>query len=219
MSSVSIAATCKAPSVPDNIVVQMVAESMRIHGVPTSIRAFNAPQLSVGAVLAYYRALWTPLATKTRPGYMEQPLNEWQMISTVQEDCFTVVQVKAVGRGSYALISITQNPDRQPKLEKIEKNFPVLPGSKVMNDFDHEDGIRNARTLVVTNGSTMSANINYYRNELKAQGWVTTMENKPQGAANPAYVLSVKKGLAEANLVISPVDGQVQIITNIVDRP
>lgn len=212
------AAQCKAPVAPPGVKLQMVAEEMRINDVPTTIRAFST-KMSVDTVLTYYRNVWARLATANRPGFMENINGEWQLISTIEGECFTVVQVKILDGGAYGLISMTTKPTNQTKLIKVGKDFPVLPGSVVMNDFDYADGIRNARTIVLTNQSALTANVAYYRNEFKSRGWQVMTDKTTADKTSPSYVMVMRKGLEEASVVISRTDGDVQVVANIVDKP
>jgi hypothetical protein len=218
LPAIALGAQCKQPAIPAGLRVQMIAPDMRNNGMETNIRAFNSPQ-PVGSVLTYYRDLWAPLATSERPGSLEHDLNEWKIISTVEGDCFTTVQVRTEASGSYALVSVIKKPGTSPRVEKVGAKFPILPGSKIVNDFEYADGVRNARTIVASNRSNLAANLNFYKNEFKARGWTTITESQPESREGVSHVMVLKKGLEEASIVISRADGQVQIVANMVDRP
>lgn len=218
LPSIAFGAQCKQPAIPTGLRVQMIAPDMRNNGMETNIRAFNSPQ-PVGSILAYYRDLWAPLATNERPGSLEHDLNEWKIISTVEGDCFTTVQVRTEVSGSYALVSVIKKPSTSPRVEKVGAKFPILPGSKILNDFEYADGVRNARTIIASNRSNLAANLQFYKNEFKSRGWTAVIERQPESQAGVSHVMVLKKGLEEASIVLSRADGQVQIIANMVDRP
>jgi hypothetical protein len=218
LPTVVLGAQCKEPAIPAGLRAQMIAPDMRNNGMETNIRAFNSPQ-PVVSVLAYYRDLWAPLATNERPGSLEHDLNEWKIISTVEGDCFTTVQVRTEAGGSYALVSVIKKPGTSPRVEKVGARFPILPGSKIVNDFEYADGVRNARTIVASNRSNLAANLNFYKNEFKLRGWTTVIERQPESRKGVSHVLVLKKGLEETSLVLSRMNGQVQIVANMVDRP
>lgn len=209
---------CKEVAVPAGAKVQMIAPDMSMNGIRQTIRAFDT-DLSVRDVLAFYRNLWARLENKDRPGSLEQAVEEWQVISTVEDSCFTTVQVKPSGKGSYALVSVMKKPDLSVRQKKLGDSFPALPGSKVLNDMDYADGVRNARTIVLSNGSDIAANVNYYKSEFKSRGWITVMEQQPVIDGNPSHVILLKKGLEETTIVITRSGGQVNVIANLVDRP
>jgi hypothetical protein len=216
--STAHALPCKQAAVPSDAKVQMIAPDMKMNGVQQTIRAFNS-NLSVSDVLAFYRNLWAPLANKDRPGSLEQKLEEWQLISTVDGDCFTTVQVKADSKGSYALVSVMKKPSITNKQAKLGAGFPILPGSQVVNDVDYDDGVRNARTIVLSNRSDMAANVSYYKTEFASRGWIAVMEDQPLINGQPSHVMLLKKGLEETTIVISRSGGQVNVVANLVDRP
>lgn len=209
---------CKEAAVPHGAKVQMIAPDMRVNGVQQTIRAFNS-DLSVQDVLAFYRNLWAPLANKDRPGSLEQTVDEWQVISTVEGSCFTTVQVKPDNKGSYALVTVLKRPDAGSRLKKLGEGFPILPGSQVLNDMDYVDGVRNARTIVLSNRSDLAANVNYYKTEFASRGWVTVVEKQPVIDGKPTHVMLLKKGLEETTIVITRSGGQVNVVANLVDRP
>jgi hypothetical protein len=209
--------SCEVPKAPDGAMMEMIAPDMTMNGVPTTIRALHSSK-TVADLMTYYRELWASLATDKRPGSLEQSLNEWSLISTIQGDCFTTVQAKTSGKGSYALISVIEKQKLNKSKPKIE-SFPALPGSQVVNDFTYADGVRNARTLVITNSSDLSANVSFYKNEFSTRGWNIQIERQPESRQGKSYVFLLKRGFEEANVVISRINSQVQIVVNLVDRP
>jgi hypothetical protein len=218
--ALSVAApSCALPATPFGARVEMVAPDMRNNGGATNIRILEA-KLPVEAVLDFYRRLWAPLATSERPGSMEQNVNEWRVISTLDGKCFTSVQAKAKGEGTYALVAVTQKPDATIRRPSSVADFPTLPGSKVVSDMDFIDGVRNARTVVVSSPATVASNVSFYTMRLKDQGWVPIMRGTPDSQRGAHEVLVLKRGFEEMNLVISPAaDGKVTIVANVVDRP
>jgi hypothetical protein len=212
------AAECRQAAVPAGAKVKMIAPDMNLNGVQQTIREFNS-NLSVTDVLTFYRNLWASLANSDRPGSLEETLDEWRLISTVDGECFTTVQVKPDSKGSYALVSVLKKPGVSVGQKKLGANFPILPGSKVLNDVDYADGVRNARTIVLSNRSDMAANVAFYRNEFTSRGWVAVLERQPEVNGKPTHVMLLKKGLEETSIVISRSGGQVNVVANVVDRP
>lgn len=218
VSATANAMACKDAAVPAGAKVQMIVPDMKSNGVRQTIKAFNS-NLSVSEVLSFYRNLWAPLASPDRPGSLEQTLEEWRLISTVDGECFTTVQVKADSKGSYAMVSVLKKPDLSARQEKLGAGFPILPGSRVINDMDYADGVRNARTIILSNRSDMAANVAFYKNEFTSRGWVAVMEGQPEVDGQPTHVMLLKKGLEETSIVITRTGGQVQVVANVVDRP
>ncbi len=214
----AFAAPCGLPEPPVGARVEMVAPDMQFNGVPMTIRAIHAKG-TPDQLLAHYRTIWARLATASRPASLEQNVNGWRVISTVQGECFTTVQVKAESSGSYALVSVSRKPAQNAKLDAPGKGFPLLPGSKVLNDFTYRDDIRNARTLVLNNQATLTTNLTFYRDQMQDAGWQLLSERRPTGPDNQTYVLTLKKELQEASIVLSQAQGLVTVVVNVVDRP
>lgn len=214
----ALAQTCASPSTPSGARVEMVAPDMLANGVAMTVRAVES-KLSVDELLAYYRQLWAPLATDTRPGSMENEANGWRVISTLQGRCFTTVQVKSRLGGSYALVAVSRKPEAS-LVARTAIDFPMLPGSRILNDLGYAEPVRNARTVVVANSARMSTNVEFYASELTRRGWVLMMRQQAQGPKGLSEVIVLKKGTEEMNVVIAPAaGGQVTIVANLVDRP
>lgn len=210
---------CREPAAPAQTRTEIVAPEMHANGVTMSVRALHA-QISADDLIAHFRALWAPLATGKRPGSMEHRVEDWRVISTVEGDCFTTVQIKPEGKGSYALVAVSRKPDgSRPSTAGLE--FPMLPGSKVLADYGYVDGVRNARTVVVTNQARLSSNVDYYLSTLQKGGWVVLMQGDPRTAdGKTSRALLMKKGLEEISLVFTADSGgQVTVVANRVDRP
>ena len=213
------AVNCPMPAEPFGAKAEMVTPAMRANGLDTTIRALTIP-MPVEGVLAYYRALWAPLATPTRPGSIEQESNGWKIISSLEGRCLTTVQVMVRDAGSYALVAVAQAPDpnARPKVQTID--FPAPPGSRIVSDATHADVVRNARTVVAVNSARQGTNVEFYANGLRSQGWLIMMQKSVTTAKGPGEVIVLKKGTGEMSVVIAPgPDGQTSIVANIVDRP
>ncbi len=211
--------TCRVPTTPYGARVEMVAPDMRMHGSAMTMRIVES-KLSVEELLAYYRDLWAPLATDKRPGSREDKSPGWRIISTIDGQCLNTVQVRAQGSGSYALLAVAQAPGSVERRNAQVTSFPALPGTKVVQDMEFIDPVRNSRTIVLANKSNVQANASFYASTLKEQGWTQIMQGKPDSTRGVHQVMVLKRGFEEISLVISPgPNGTVAIVANVVDRP
>jgi hypothetical protein len=194
-----------------------VAPNIAYNGLPMQIRQFDSKE-SPKAILDYYRREWR--ATPQRPGNVEYPLDGWQVIAALRERCFYTVQVKASGKdGSTGLLGMSRLPDPL-QVREAGKNFPMMSGSNVINDIDHFDPGKRARTIYFTNEFTADANAGFYRRVLAAEGWRIVVDHElPVGGNRTAYVMTLKRGAAETSMSITRNGETTSVLVNLMDRP
>lgn len=204
------------PSFPEPAAkVQWVAPYMLYNGVPMSVKRFDSEQKPAD-ILAFYRRAW---ASNSAGAPVENAVDPWQTISVVSGKCFFTVQVQAAGKnGSTGLLSATQAPDRTRAIDP-GKALPMMSGSTVINDIEHRDDGKTARTLLLSNTFSAEANASFYRQSLADKGWRTVSSYQMTTKKGPGITLVMKRGLAEASLVITR-DGQnTNVLANLVDNP
>jgi hypothetical protein len=195
--------------------LQWVSQYMVYNGVPMSIKRFDSEQ-KPEAILAFYRQAWGNGSGASAPQeYMSGP---WQTIAVLRGKCFFTVQVQAAGTGSTGLLSATQAPEKT-RLVPDDKKLPMMSGSTVLNDIDHHDDGKAARTLLLSNGFSAETNANFYRQQLGDQGWKVISSYQMATKKGPGITLVMKRGLAEASLVITREGSQTMVLANLVDKP
>lgn len=206
---------CPRFAEPQSVKLEWVAPYMIYNGVPMSVKRFDSDQ-KPEAILDFYRQAWR--ATASVPAPKEYPVGPWQAIATVRGKCFFTVQVQRAGNGSTGLLSATQTPDK-PVLQSSDSKLPMLSGSVVLNDIQHRDEGKNARTLLLSNGFSAQANVDFYRRQLGDQGWATVSSFQMTTKKGPGITLVMKRGLAEASLVFTREGDRTMVLANLVDRP
>jgi hypothetical protein len=207
---------CPAFPLPD-AKLTWVAPNIAFNGLPMQIRQFDSKE-SPKAILDYYRREWR--GTRERPGNVEYPLDGWQVIAALRERCFYTVQVKASGKdGSTGLLGMSRLPDPL-QVREAGKNFPMMTGSNVINDIDHFDPAKRARTIFFTNEFSPDANAGFYRRVLGAEGWRIVVDHAlPVGGNRTAYVMTLKRGTAETNMSITRNGESTNVLVTLMDRP
>ncbi len=195
--------------------VQWVAPFMLYNGVPMSVKRFDSEQKPAD-ILAFYRQTWKAASASAAPQeYLVEP---WQTIAVVRGKCFFTVQVQAAGNGSTGLLSATQASD-QPRVRPADKVLPMMSGSTVINDIEHRDDGKNARTLLLSNSFSAESNADFYRQNLTDQGWKAVSSYQMTTRHGPGITLVMKRGLAEASLVFTRNGTNTMVLANLVDRP
>lgn len=195
--------------------VQWVAPYMLYNGVPMSVKRFDSEQ-NPADILAFYRRVW---ASNSAGAPVENTAAAWQTISVMSGKCFFTVQVQAAGRtGSTGLLSATQAPDKT-RVISSDKSLPMMAGSTILNDIEHRDEGKAARTLLLSNAFSAESNASFYRQSLADQGWRTVSSYQMTTKKGPGITLVMKRGLAEANLVITRNGQSTVILANMVNNP
>jgi hypothetical protein len=205
---------CPAFPQPD-AAVQWVAPYMIFNGVPMSVKRFDSEQ-KPEAILAFYRRAW---AGSGADAPVENVVGPWQTIGAVRGKCFFSVQVQPAGvSGSTGLLSATERPDKV-RIISPDQKLPMMSGSTIINDIEHRDNGKNARTLLLSNTFSAESNADFYRRNLADQGWAMVSSYQLTTSKGPGITIVMKRGLAEANLVISRSGANTMILATMVDKP
>jgi hypothetical protein len=217
LSAGAMADEIDCPQFPEpKAAVQWVAPYMLYNGVPMSIRRFDSEQ-KPAEILAFYRQAWGGGAPSTLP--VENIVEPWQTIAVARGKCFFTVQVQAAGpSGSTGLLSVTSTA-KGPRVIAADKVLPMMTGSKVLNDIEHRDDGKTARTLLLSNSFSPESNADFYRRTLADQGWKPVSSYQMQTKRGPGITLTMKRGLAETSLVFSRSGSQTTVLANMVDQP
>lgn len=205
--------TCPDFPVPDKAKQQIVAPQMDYNGIPMSIRRLES-EAPPEDMLAFYRKQWA--ATKKNRGPEEYTLGDWRVIASLREDCFFTVQVKPFGKnGSEALLGLTAPPNGKT----VKEELPMLPGSTVLNDIAHNDAGKIARTVVLKNTYSPTANADFYRRNLGDLGWRVTNHYRMEKPGQNGDVMVLKNGLRELSITLTRQGSESNVLLNYVDQP
>jgi hypothetical protein len=213
--SVASAEELDCPAFPQpEAKVQWVAPYMLFNGVPMSVKRFDSDK-SPDVILAFYRRVWNGSGSAAP---VENVVGQWQTIGVKRGKCFFTVQVQAAGKtGSTGLLSATQ-PLAGPRIASDQK-LPMMSGSTVINDIEHRDDGKNARTILLSNTFSAQSNADFYRQNLADQGWKMISSYQITTGKGPGITLVMKRDLAEANLVITRSGSQTTVLATLVDKP
>lgn len=198
--------------VPAWLDMVQVSQAMIINGLPSEVHYFKADK-EVEQVLAFYRNRWAADAAGRKPGYRESDFGPWRVISRLEGSQMLTVQARtngSFGAEGYLAAADTRKGGQRGSLPPV----PSLKGSTVVNDLITRDGGREARTMLLLNGSSVASNSNYYRDHYRAGGWGTLMDLNRNGS----QVMVFGRSGREAHLVISNAGGPTSIVMNLVEN-
>jgi len=179
--------------------VKIVSDSINVNGLAMNIWEFTS-QDNVNEVLDFYKRLWAESPNDALPGYIENELGEWLLISRATEGSLISVLLKSMPMNtSKGLVSVSKYGSRKSK-PKLGRNFATLHGSDVIVDFQSDDLGKKSSTVIVENTHSTGANYDFYRSHYLGGGWRLLGTRLPLGSKGEALIL--KKGKKEIRIAI-----------------
>jgi hypothetical protein len=161
---------------PPQAKIGRIGDDLVVNGIPMDIRQF-ATSKSLDEVVEFYKDLWEGDDKKLPEYSLSEALQPWIIVTHLEDDYVLTVQVASDGkRGSSGYLAVSPLiPDDQPK---PGKGFPMMRGSKVINEVFSNDGGKKGRTLVFRNTKSLQSNSNFYRQHYEKQGWAVEMDSE-----------------------------------------
>jgi hypothetical protein len=165
------AVACRAADWPDvpppprAIVVEWVAQDMKVNGLPSRIERFES-ELTVPELIEFYRAQWARL----EPAPKARSLRDWSTISALRGKVQMVVQARARSpQGSEGMISLMD-------FGRFEKNFvpgdlPRWSDTRILQVTDTVDGPRRSRLVAMQSSSSFEIVQTRWREEWSRRGY------------------------------------------------
>lgn len=157
----------EALPLPPGVSPEIVAADMRFNGAPMQIVQFEAED--AGKTLDFYRKYFVEHAKEGK--YTEKSLPSEKMIGAMMQDKRLInVEMQIRKRAAQVLVSSLdifkmQNP------EDLARDFPRMPGSRVIQHQDSRDGRKSNRFVVMENRQSVEANAMYLREHYIRMGW------------------------------------------------
>lgn len=155
------------------------------------------PAGSLDETLDFYRTLWAHGEREGMPGYVENALGDWSVISRLDGGRNLVVQLRASGRGVEGFVSVMRLEPLRPSV--ADEAPPLPPGGRLLSATRARDLGRPARTFLVASTLRPGELAGFYRDALAREGWRVREIRAVDG---PPLVLFERPG-ARAELVAS----------------
>lgn len=190
---------------PDGVEPQWAADEMIFNGVPMRIFTFDYPPGSE-ALRRFYQDAWD------RQGVEHKSVKQgkWWVLSSLQGDYYTTVQITPIGAAAYAQVGISRISELRTSAPPGE-GVPVLPRSDIISDITAKDAGRISRTVIVRNQHSVGSNYNYYLNHYRSHDWTAVRKNLDQSRRGAR--LGFAKNDRELDVVIKRQGRDVSIMT------
>ncbi len=184
----------------------LVGEQLVHNGSAVAIARFRS-DLDVEGVLGFYRDRWQ--STDERPGYVEDEIEQWRVISRFEEGSNLVLQLTPDERGGSAgLLSILDVDGAGRPVAGID----LPPGSEVLSTTESRDGVRNASTWMIRSHARPGEVAGFYADHFRRSGWHVVRDGSRD---TPAVVLmSSPAGTVEITAA-SDTDGTFVVVNRV----
>jgi hypothetical protein len=171
-----------------------------------AIKAISSKQ-SVEEVLNFYRNAWK---TDTDiPGYVENTITDWQVISQLSDTHNLVVQLKSMGNG-YTDGFISSMALKANTISTFT-DVPLPPNAAAVSHTQTKDKDKTGYTSVLVTPSSIGSAAGHYRDHLEREGWSLASDE----FIHESHVLKFNKRLSSFEVVISAaIDGTTVILLN-----
>jgi len=204
----SIAQAARDFPVPKYIEVSLVAPESSTYGMNFNIRKFESRE-KTSKIIDFYLQKWGDQAVITEYGV-------WTMVGKNTGKQFYNVQAQDGASGSWGYLSISDLPERIAKDDYQlpgDQRFPQMSGSRVLNDKKHKDIGKSARTVLLVNDFSVSANGQYYLKYYQGKKWSVLNDNKDTKMRT--RVMTFQKGSKTITLTIVKVEQFTNVVANI----
>jgi len=180
---------------PPQGAVQWIAKSMRMNGLPMTLKIFES-RLTPDAVLAHYEAFVKGTHESRRA--VNTP---WHVLMLKSEDHFITVHARAVAHGSEGTILVS--PAIDPDSLRMRTKFPRPASTRIVNlqQYD-DDGVQSEHISLSSNRASF-VELQDFSQLLIGEGW-SVVDTRPTHEVQRGFVLEVQRQAEHALLVFLP---------------
>jgi hypothetical protein len=182
-------------SAPPQGSAQWIAKSMRMNGLPMTLKIFES-RLTPDAVLSHYESSASGSHESRRTTN-----SPWQVLMLKSADHFITVHARAVAHGSEGTILVS--PVLEPASLRMRTEFPRPASTRVVNlqQYD-DDGVLSEHISLSSNRASFTE-LQDFSQLLISEGW-TVVDTRPTHEVQRGFVLEVQRQAEHALLVIVP---------------
>lgn len=182
---------------PPQGTAQWIARSMRMNGLPMTLKSFES-RLSPDAVLAHYESQLRSSASHETRRLMRSP---WRVLMFRSRDHFITVHARAASTGSEGTILVS--PALDPAVLRLRSDFPRPPTARIVNLQQYDDAGMQSEHISLSSERAPFAEAQAFSQLLIRDGW-TILDTRPTQASHRGFVLEGQRQAEQALLVIMP---------------
>lgn len=192
-----VTATLPELASPPQGEAQWIARSMRMNGLPMTLKAFES-RLTPDAVLNHYESLLKSTRTHEARRLVNPP---WQVLMLRSREHFITVHARAVRHGSEGTILVS--PALEPATLHMQTSFPRPPTARIFNLQQYDDAGMESEHISLSSPRAPFTELQAFSQLLIRDGWAV-IDTRPAQEAARAYVVEAQRQAEHALLVIGP---------------
>jgi hypothetical protein len=183
------------PAAPPNGEAQWVAQSMRMNGLPMTIKAFKS-SASVDDVINFYEHWWR---AKGKADYTRTQQDEWRVLGIKTAENYITVQARSTLGGSEGTIAVSADPG---KVKPVTTRFPYPSSATVVTLQEYEDfgSLSEHITLLSQRAATIEAR--EFADVLTHSGWQLVLNQR--AIKTQGHIIEAQKDAQHARLSFMP---------------
>jgi len=188
---------------PANAQLANVSENINQDGMLLNIQTFYSDD-SVENVMSFYRENW--FTDGDLPGFVENTLGEWTIISQLRDNSNVVLQLKASeNNGSEGFLSTAKiNHGVSPP----STDFPTPDGTETFSSSYVEENDTQVHTMTFLSTQSVGKTVSFYRASLARKGWTLARDQAVEGN----QVMLFNRNGDRCELVVSQFDSESTVI-------
>lgn len=194
----------QAIPVPENASVAWVSDSVNQNGMQLAIQTFYSEE-PVESVLEFYRAAWHKDGEV--PGFVENTLGEWAIISQLRDDSNVVLQVKIGDTGNTK--GFLSTATKHPVVSQKAIDFPIPDGTDKFSSSYVEEDDSQVHTMTFISTQSVGDTTNFYRKSMGRKGWKLARDKQVDGYQ---VMLFNNENGDRCELVVSQLDSESTVI-------
>jgi hypothetical protein len=172
-----------------------IAQSMRLNGVPMTIKRLTSPS-NAQTTLHYYES---DLRKSSDLKMRRSQEGQWQMLAVMHDRYYATIRLHDAGVGAIGTITVT--PALSQARPSKRTRFPHPASSRVVSLQQYEDRGIEAEHINLVSSRSVTIAAREFAAELSKQGW-EVLRNEPTARRRDGYVIEAQKAasLAQINL-------------------
>ena len=167
--------------VPPDAAPEIIAQEMRFNGAPMQIAQFTT--LKADETLKFYRKYFAEHAKEGK--YAEKATPRRKTIGALLPDKRLInVEMTPEGKRAAQVLVSSLAIFEMELPEKLARDIPRMPGSKVLQHQDSRDGAKSNRFVIVQNKQSVDGNAMYLREHYIRLGWQRDRDETLKPAAH-----------------------------------
>lgn len=176
---------------------QWLARSMRMNGLPMTLKSFES-RLSPDAVLNYYESQLRSLGSHEARRSVSSP---WRVLMFKSHDHFVTVHARPSSAGSEGTILVS--PALDPAVLRLQTEFPRPPSTHIVNLQQYDDSGIQSEQISLSSERAPFTEAQAFSQLLITSGW-NIIDTRPTYQSHRGFVLEAQRQAEHALVVIVP---------------